>query len=37
MVGVRVVPAVRLRIFVALWFVGALIVRTIIARHVGVL
>jgi hypothetical protein len=37
MVGVRVVPAVRLRIIVALWFVGALIARTIIAWHLGVL
>jgi hypothetical protein len=35
--GVRVLPAVRPRIVVAVWFVGALIVRTVIAQQVGVL
>ena len=37
MVGVRVLPAARPGIVVAVWFIGALIVRTVIAQQVGVL
>jgi hypothetical protein len=37
MSGVRVVPAVRLRIIVVAWFVGALMARTVIASQLGVL
>jgi hypothetical protein len=35
--GVRVLPEFRLRIVVVAWFVGALIVRTVIANRFGVL
>jgi hypothetical protein len=37
MSGVRVLPAVRQRIVIVGWFVGALIARTIIASQFGVL
>jgi hypothetical protein len=35
--GVHLLPAVRLRIVVGAWFVGALILRTVIASQLGVL
>jgi hypothetical protein len=37
MAAVRGIHSVRPRIVVAAWFVGALVVRTLLARRLGVL